>query len=215
MSDNMNLLTPLSAQITKSTAKKGMHEYNRIPSFEGFAFQRWDLVVTGSNSHKISFLSKEEYTISFSSTKDTPKEALRELFAAVAISLKIDRDENYSSEHVVQSKLDKDYSAPKLHEIAMSSVARFMKEMGTEGDSFPFHKFPLIEDYRYLHYSNCKWASEMLSYNLQGVVFAETLGELEQTLMELVPEDAPAVTISSVLDDEVQDIPSSNPLSVK
>lgn len=199
----MRLLRPIRATVTPSTAeaKQSVHEYNRIPSFPGFELNRFDLNLVGIDDDDPE-PEAEDFTIGFSSTEKEPKKALKELMRIIKISLEIDREENYSNPNVIQSKEDKDYTSPTLKDIEMSSVGKFIQAVSPEKEHIPFEDFSLLEDYRYLHYSTCKWASEMLSYNLESVLFAETFDELEDTLMKLVPEDAPQPDIPSTLTED-------------
>ena len=190
------------AKISLSQAKKGSLEYNRIPDFDGFRFTRYSLELVGYDPDMEMDISME---IGFSTTKKDPVEGLKEVFSFAKTCMEIDRETKALSGSICNDiRDDLSYIGPDINEVELLSISKFIQIVSPERESIGIDELPIIDDYKYLFYSNCKWAAAIMHNNIDEIAFGESIDEVEKSILKIVSVEAPV--ISSVIENTVSGV---------
>ncbi len=149
----------------------------KIEDFLDYKFKRYKAVFTGKWVEAAMDGDDEDLRLEleFSSVLDNPSDALMRMFEIAEVSMAVDAE--------IQSRRPFGYSITVEHsEISTEHVLMYIKRTRPDIKSISIDSLEVIDNFRYLLYSNLKWASELLRENLDGIVFESTLDKLYDSM---------------------------------
>ena len=180
----------LAARIEKVKLKEGTR--NLLPDFDGYTFNKYTLILSAKDSDGMEY----EFSEDFYSTKTDNEEAIREVFNYVEASLS------------VEEKRNKNTIGVEYDQIHLSDVVDFIKIANPEREGFSIDEMGIFENYKYLHYKNLRWASEMVIGNVDRCIIAKGLPLVKEKIFtalgidNITPNPLMGKTISSVIDNQ-------------
>ena len=162
--------------IRKTTTKPGCFEFNRIPDFGNFEFERFNMILKGFHFDDEEI---EEEMLELNMGFSVPKNISNPLeyfinILNITYNASIVKDEKHFNFGNSSLKTE-------LNDIEMPELIEFIQNVVPEKKTFGVDELSIIEDYKYLYYSTSKWIEVVLD-NYDNIFFFDDFDDLISTL---------------------------------